>query len=267
MKFSLATTFLLLLSSTVSSHVISSSDVALLKEREGGSLPADIPSSFSDLEKRRGGGGGGRGGGSSSSSGGSSGGKSGSGGSKSPTSGGTSSGGSGSPRYFGAGSYYPGGASVPYTAGKPSSKGLSPIGLLPIGGLAFFPGVWLYGAYAYPFHHPYYYHNHTTNQNESLPITCLCQQYSVCGCEDNNDSAYLDSLVNGTTPDGLPRNNSVLTVANVNNTLGVYINGTLSNDTTAPSSGSSILPPHVGILNLGGYWVMAVIVAGTVWFV
>lgn len=185
----------------------------------------------------------------------------------SPNSGGVSSGGSGSPRVFGGGSFYPGGASVPYKAGKPSSKGLAPAALLPIGAVAFFPGVWLYGAYAYPFHHPYYYHNHTSDKNESLPITCLCQQYSVCGCEDNNNSTYLDSLVNGTTPEGLPRNNTILKVANVNDTLGVYINGTLSNDTTAPSAGSSILPPHVGILNLGGYWVMAAVVAGTVWFV
>lgn len=82
MKFSLTATFLLLLSSVATSHVISDSDVALLKERQAGSLPEDIPPAFSDLEKRRGGGGGGRGGGGSSSSGGGRGGKSGSGGSQ-----------------------------------------------------------------------------------------------------------------------------------------------------------------------------------------
>lgn len=183
----------------------------------------------------------------------------------SPNSGGTSSSGSGSPRPYGGGAFYPGGAAVPYSAGKASSKGLSPVGLLPLGALAFFPGVWLYGAYAYPFHHPYYYHNNTSDKNESLPITCLCQKYSVCGCEDNNNGTYLDSLVNGTTDEGLPRNNSILRVANVNDTTGIYINGTLANDTTAPSSGSSLTP--IKILDLSGYWVMVATVVGTVWMV
>ena len=187
---------------------------------------------------------------------------------RSPNAGGTSSSGSGAPRSYGGGAYYPGGATVPYTAGKASPKGITPLALIPIGGLAFFPGIWLYSAYSYPFRTPYYYNNHTTDKNESLPITCLCQQYSVCGCDDNNNGTYLDSLVNGTTSDGLPLNNTVLVVANVNDTMGVYINGTLSNDTTAPSSGASTtLPPFVGIINLSGYWVMAALVVGTVWMV
>lgn len=186
----------------------------------------------------------------------------------SPISGGTSSGGSGAPRSFGRGSYYPGGAAVPFTAGKKSPKGLAAAGLLPLGAMAFFPGIWLFGAYMYPFHHGYPYHNRTSDKNETLPITCLCQQYSVCGCENNNNSTYLDSLVNGTTEEGLPRNNSVITVASVNDTMRMYINGTLSNDTTAPTSGSSsTVPPPIAILNFSGYWVMAAIVVGTVWMV
>lgn len=187
----------------------------------------------------------------------------------SPVSGGTSSGGSGAPRAFGrGGSFYPGGAAVPYTAGKKSPKGLPAAGLLPLGAMAFFPGVWLYGAYMYPFNHGYHYRNHTSNKNDTLPIKCLCQEHSVCGCEDNNNGTYLDSLVNGTTDEGLPRNNSVMKVAKVNGTMTMFINGTLSNDTTAPSSGSSTtVPPPIAILNFSGYWVMAAIVVGTVWMV
>lgn len=121
----------------------------------------------------------------------------------------------------------------------------------------------------YPYSHGYHYHNRTSNKNDTLPITCLCEKYSKCGCEDNNNSTYLDSLVNGTTSEGLPRNNSILKVAKVNGTKTMFINGTLSNDTTAPgTSGSSpTVPLPVTILNLSGYWVMVAVVVGTIWIV
>lgn len=101
------------------------------------------------LTKRRGGGGRGGGGGGRSGGGG--------GGSRTfatrPNSmaGGTTPGGSGpQPRlYSGGNTYYAGGAPVPYRSGATSPGGISPR-FLPAAGLGFFPGIWLYGAYAYP---------------------------------------------------------------------------------------------------------------------
>ncbi|KAL1958874.1 hypothetical protein VTO42DRAFT_3711 [Malbranchea cinnamomea] len=222
---------------------------------------------YSHLERRRGGGGG-RGGGSGGGSGGRSGGGGSSGGrggstppGSSPNSniGGKSHSGSGSPRSYGGGSYYAGGSSVPYTAGLRSPLGIVPF-FLPLGALAFFPGIWLYGAYAYLMSHTYHYHNSASGKNDTLPITCLCQQYSVCGCDDNRNSTYLNSLFNDTDANGIPRNSSTLVVANVNGTTGIYINGTLRNGTTAPDPSirdDGAVP--VKLLKLSGYWVMAAV--------
>ncbi|KAF2768818.1 hypothetical protein EJ03DRAFT_112373 [Teratosphaeria nubilosa] len=224
-------------------------------------LPDDIASSTRNLFKRKGGGGGGgKGGGSSS------GGKGGSGssdssssgsssGSRSGTSntGGTSKGDSGvTPSYGSGGRYYGGGASVPYTAGSTSRGGLAPVGLLGVGALAFFPGVWLYGAYAYSYPHPYTYHNNTSDRNETRPVKCLCQQYSECGCDSNNDTSYINSIAN---------NDTVSRVAN--NTL--YINGTLPNGTTAATSASPQSLRMQGVLEMSGWWVPVAIAGYTAW--
>lgn len=141
--------------------------------------------------------------------------------------------------------------------------GLTPF-LLPIAALAIFPGLWLYGAYAYPYTHPYYYTNPETNQNESMPIVCLCQEYSVCGCDDNNNSTYLNSILNGSEP----TNSSLVRVVEVNGTKTIYINGTLPNGTTAPdpSAASSASGPAVAFLHLSGYWSMVALVVTAVWF-
>jgi hypothetical protein len=109
------------------------------------------------LEKRKGGGG--RGGGSGGTSGGgrtSGGGGSGGSSRTSPSSnaGGATRAGSGPSRAYG-GRYYGGGASVPYTAGGRTSKGLiaAPL-LLGVGLLAIMPGLWLYSVYPYHFNNP-----------------------------------------------------------------------------------------------------------------
>ncbi|KAF2668814.1 hypothetical protein BT63DRAFT_286139 [Microthyrium microscopicum] len=164
------------------------------------------------LEKRKGGGGG-KGGGSSSSGG------------------GTSRGGSGVTPSYGGGRYYGGGASVPYAAGARSSRGLAPVGLLGVGALAFFPGLWLYGAYLYPYSSPYSFHNRTSNNNETKPVECLCQEYSVCGCDENSDSTYLDSVIGDGNTTSF--NQSLVRVADVNGTSTIVLNGTLPNGTTA----------------------------------
>jgi hypothetical protein len=152
-----------------------------------------VPASFGtiaetskELFKRKGGGGGGGkgGGGGSSSSSSGSGGSSGGRGSGSSSSTGSSS--SRTPASYGGGQYYGGGARTPVSPGGRTAGGLAPYGILGVGALAFFPGLWLYGAYAYAYPHPYTYHNNTSNQNETRPVQCLCEQYNPCGKDDMN---------------------------------------------------------------------------------
>lgn len=161
------------------------------------------------------------------------------------------------PSYAG-GAYYAGGAASAYSAGRRSPLGITPF-LLPVAALAIFPGIWLYGAYAYPYSHHYNYINQTSNRNESLPVVCLCQQYSACGCDDNNNSTYYQSLFNGTQP----VNSSIAKVVNANGTETIYINGTLPNATT--STGSTSSAPATSLLEASGYWVMVALVVSTVW--
>ncbi|KAL1981693.1 hypothetical protein VTN96DRAFT_2307 [Rasamsonia emersonii] len=278
MRISLATS-LLLLTSLATSRAIPRSDVV------AGDVEAvpvtndafDLP----DLEKRRGGGGGkggsgggsggrsgGGGSGSSSSSSGSSRGSSGSGGSSGSSSSSSSSSrsnvggftktGSGTPRTYGGGSYYAGGASVPYTAGAKSPLGVTPY-LLPLGALAVISTLWLYDAYAYPWSRPYQYHNLTTNTDETLPVVCLCQEYSECGCDNNNNSTYVDSILGNN-----PTNSSVVWIATVNGTRTIFINGTLANGTTAADPSVSAAPA-VRIMRWSRYWAIVAIVSAMVW--
>ncbi|KAM0344443.1 hypothetical protein ACHAPU_007415 [Fusarium lateritium] len=217
-----------------------------------------------ELYKRRGGGGGGgRGGGSSS--GGSRGGSSGSGsgssrggssgsGSSGSGSGGSSSrpgssGGSGSrggssgsrgvgpqPSY-GGGRYYAGGSATPYRAGGRSPIGkIAPFVLLG-GALAFWPGVWLYGAHMYPYTNTYRFHNDTSDEDEERDILCACARYAECSCDDNNNTAYYDELIGNGSYQAL--NKSVVDVAEVNGTMTILINGTLPNDTALPDDSDS----------------------------
>ncbi|OQE30100.1 hypothetical protein PENSTE_c002G04927 [Penicillium steckii] len=270
MKLSWATSVLLLCSTGVSALSIPRADLILHDQIS--------ENDHIDLEKRRGGGGGGGRGGSSgssgSSSGGSSGGRSGSSssgssgssGSRGSTSsssnrGGSSSGGSGVAPSYGGGRYYSGGARTPYSAGRASpSARITPF-LLPVAALAFFPGIWLYGAYAYPYSHPYHYHNNTSNHNDTLPVVCLCEEHQECGCDDNNNSTYYEELFNGTQP----KNTSNTRVVNVNGTEKIYINGTLPNGTTVDDgTESSASPAVVTLMHASGYWVTFVVVAAAV---
>lgn len=190
--------------------------------------------------------------------------------------------GSGAPRSYGGGKYYGGGASVPFRSGSKSPGGISPF-ILPAAALGFFAGAWLYSVYTYPYTHPYYWRNGTDpppqlddstrrqtaeeDKVQVLPVICLCQQYSVCGCDDGSQNEFLaDILPNGTAE---PANdNSLVRIADVNGTRSVVINGTLANGTTAPGGESS------GALSLGrvvlenaGWWVVVSIVGWTVWTV
>ncbi|SLM36831.1 hypothetical protein LPUS_06518 [Lasallia pustulata] len=225
--------------------------------------------SLNHLEKRRGGGGsssgGGRSGGSSASDSSSSG---------SSSSGSSSSGaGAGSvssaarPSY-GGGKYYGGGSTSAYSAGARSPAGITPY-LLGGAALGIFPGLWLYGAYAYPYLHPYSFVNRTAANssnpngvNQTLPVTCLCQEYNPCGCDDNGNTTYVDSLLgNGSASD---MNSSLVTVGPVNGTKTVVLNGTLPNGTSTTSAAG----PGVQrtLLESSGFWIVGAIVGYTVWF-
>ncbi|KAI1636323.1 hypothetical protein F4809DRAFT_609690 [Biscogniauxia mediterranea] len=196
--------------------------------------------------------GGGRGGSSSSSS---SGGR----GSSSSNAGGSTTTGSGVRPAYGGGAYYGGGAKVPYTAGSRSASGIVPgfVGGAALGAVAFVGISWAYGAYLYPYAHRYYYHNATTNQNETRPVTCVCGQYSVCSCDDNGNTTYFNSVIGDGSYEGL--NKSLVTVAD-NSTNGnettIYILGDLPNGTTA--AGGTESPNDAGgmmdLLHVVGWW-------------
>ncbi|EKG18191.1 hypothetical protein MPH_04580 [Macrophomina phaseolina MS6] len=255
------------------------SAVALRAVDDVSNIEARAASLFASksLEKRKGGGGrsgGSSSSGSSSSSGG--GGRSSSGGSSSSgrtsstsNSGGRTSSGSGIRPAYGGGRYYGGGATVPYTAGRRSPLGITPF-LFPLALLAFLPAAWLaagaYGAYGYHYGHPYSFRNQSdpnnNGTNTTLPIQCYCQQYSTCGCDDNNDTAYYDSLVGNGSYDAL--NKSLVTVARVNGTDTLLINGVLPNGTTASGGSDSAAPAMVS--KFGGWWAFVVLTVYAVCF-
>ncbi|RBQ81198.1 hypothetical protein FVER14953_03761 [Fusarium verticillioides] len=159
---------------------------------------------------------------------------SGSGGSRS--SGGGGSRGVGPQPSFAGGRYYPGGSSKPYRSGVSSPGRIAPFAL---GGaaLAFWPGVWLYGAYMYPYSHPYHYHNDTSDEDEERDVLCGCSRYEYCACDDNNSTQYFDELIGNGSYDAL--NKSIVNVAEVNGTMTILINGTLPNDTALPDEDAS----------------------------
>ncbi|KAF2453438.1 hypothetical protein BDY21DRAFT_292931 [Lineolata rhizophorae] len=241
----------------------------------GSLLECYAPSLHNALEKRRGGGG--RSGGSSSSSSSSSGGRSSSSSSGSTPSnargssnaGGRTSSGSGVTPRFGGGRFYGGGAAVPYTAGRRSPRGIVPF-FLPLALLAFFPGLWLFGAYAYPWTQPYTFVNETlandtfpNGVNQTRPVLCLCERYQVCGCDEVDDrDAYMRDIIGNGSYAAL--NDSLVTVADVNGTVTIAINGTLPNGTTASGGDDDAATSLVA--SLSGYWVVAGIAVYAVWF-
>jgi hypothetical protein len=162
---------------------------------------------------------------------------------------------------------YAGGAAVPYTSGQRSpTRGFLPLAL-PITAFAFFPGLWLYGSlYAYPYHSPYWYYNNGHNQTAN--VTCLCQKYSECGCDDDGNSTFVRNLINNGTDH--PVNTSIVQyITYPNGTQAAYINGTLPNGTTAaggtdPSNASQISGAAKVVAMYGGYWVMIATVGATV---
>ncbi|KAK3187491.1 hypothetical protein K4F52_003840 [Lecanicillium sp. MT-2017a] len=276
--------------------LLTSVSAAAINEQHQPRVDVAVGSDEHDLYKRKGGGrGGGRGGSSSGNRGGSSGSSSGnrggSGSSPPPNTrpnsnvGGVSPQGSGPQPRFGGGQFYGGGAKQPFRPGGRArgGAGLAAGGLLVGSALAFWPGLWLAGAYMYPYHHPYRFHNETTDEEEELPVICGCARYNPCSCdEDGNSTVYLDEIVGNGSYAGL--NKSIVNVGKVDDEsiealnksvvdVGqkvLLINGTLPNGTTAEdpdaegadsdAAGNS-MKSHLEAL---GYWPVLATVAAIV---
>lgn len=175
---------------------------------------------------------------------------------RSSNAGGSTKAGSGTPRNFGGSRTYAGGSSVPYTSGQRSSSGIAPL-LLGAGALSILPGLWLAGAYAYPYAHSHTFMNRTSGMNESLPVLCLCQEYSVCGCDENGNSTYTQALYDNATSAEAGKA-VVARVVEVNGTRTLVVNGTLENGTTAEGGTEN------GAGRVVGGWVSVVGLAGMV---
>lgn len=113
-------------------------------------------------------------------------------------------------------------------------------------------------------------------------MTCLCEQYSTCGCDDANNSTFLDGIIG----DGILANlnKSLVNVGNVNGTKTIVLNGTLPNDTVADDAAvptttvngasgtiATSVPSQSAankrfLLETSGFWLLGAIVAATVWF-
>ncbi|KAI2472570.1 hypothetical protein F4781DRAFT_343416 [Annulohypoxylon bovei var. microspora] len=246
----------------ISAAAISDPQDGALDTRSPESQNQDRSTSSEDLWKRKGGGGGGGRGGSSGSSGGkggssstSSGGR----GSSSSNTGGSTTTGSGVRPAYGGGTYYGGGAKQPYTSGSTSPTGIAPLvlGGAALGTIGFLGAYYAYGAYAYPYTHQYWYRNATNNKNETKPVTCVCDYYETCGCDDNGNQTYFNSVIGDGSYANL--NKSLVTVADNDTTheSTIYIQGTLANGTT--SSGGTEDPNAAGknlvaLAQTAGWW-------------
>lgn len=190
--------------------------------------------------------------------------------------------GSGPKPAYGGGRYYGGGAVQPYQSGMRSPSGIRPFALgAGIGLLAVWPAVWLYGAYMYPYHNLYTYHNQTSDQDETRNVTCACDPYNVCGCDENTNTTYIDDLIGNGSYSSL--NHSLITVATVDGTDYLLINGTLPNGTTASggtdddddgtttsggtNGGESSAAGLRRLLEHAGWWPVVATVAATVFAV
>ncbi|ELR05889.1 hypothetical protein VC83_06436 [Pseudogymnoascus destructans] len=304
MKFSVALILSIALSSTANALVPraelvvrdSEATVQQLEVREAeGTFDAS-----EELWKRKGGGGaGGRGGGSSGGSSGgrtggagtSSGGSSGAGrgtglGSSSSSTGGQTRTGSGPSPAYGGGGYYGGGAAVPYRTGAATRSGISPVLLgvgvgLGVGVLAYgLAGTWHHPVYSYPYKNTWTFYNITVDANQTKPVQCLCEEYSECGCDDNDNAQYQKDVLGNGSYAGL--NKSVVSVADIQGKSTIILNGTLPNGTTAAggteeadgstdsSSGTSTAATNGafslthGMMQSGVYCIMAAAVGSAV---
>jgi hypothetical protein len=169
------------------------------------------------------------------------------------------SGGRVSPSYSG-GRFYGGGASTPYRSGRTSPSGIVPI-FFAAGFLAFWPGLWLYGAHYYPYSNPYRFYNESSQNNETKPVSCACSTAGDCGCDENDDTQYMNDLIGNGSYDAL--NKTLVTVADVNGTSTILVNGTLPPG-TADTEGSAAGDGLRALLHHAGWWPVAAAVGAIV---
>lgn len=108
--------------------------------------------------------------------------------------------------------------------------------------------------YVYPYAAPWTYRNATTNQNETKPVKCGCDEDQECGCDENNSTDYVNSVIGNGSYNQL--NKSLVTVEAVNGTDTILLNGSLPNGTTA-SGGSDDPNAGLGMRQLAemtGWW-------------
>lgn len=120
----------------------------------------------------------------------------------------------------------------------------------------------------YPYTHPYRFHNHTTDKNETKPVICACDPYNPCSCDENSNSTYMNDVIGDGNYNTL--NKSVVNVAEVNGTDTILINGTLPNGTTAdggtedPNGDSNAAGSLHTMICAIGFWPVLVTVLATV---
>lgn len=181
---------------------------------------------------------------------------------------------------------------------SPVPLGITPL-FLGVGALSVFPGLWLYGAYSYPYNHPYTFRNrsatNTTNANttttkreesidirsyltallagrddtdtganQTKPVDCLCAAYAECGCDDNGNTTFLDSLIGDGSYSSL--NLSLVNVVDVNGTSTIVLNGTLENGTTT-SGGTEDADGAAVRAKSSGYVALVAVVGFMVYFI
>jgi hypothetical protein len=165
---------------------------------------------------------------------------------------------------------------VPYSTGQTSKgSGISPvilgagIGLGVGAGLALatygLAGAWHYRVYNYPYKTGWTFYNSTLNVTQTKPVNCLCEEFSECGCDDNTNAGYQTDILGNGSYAGL--NHSVVSVADVNGTSTIILNGTLPNGTTATGgtdSPDAAFSFRHSVMQSGVYWVMAAVVGSAV---
>ena len=167
--------------------------------------------------------------------------------------GGRTSKGSGTPYAFG-GSSYEGGAQVPFKAGSRSPGGLKPslLGLAAVSSLL--PGVWLLAVYQYFASDRHTFHRNNA-RNETLPVLCVCSEHSECGCDTSSNETYYNAVYDTARRTPSDADSFTATIANVNGTRTLVINGTLANGTTAPGGSDDDTSSASGRTSGAQHWV------------
>lgn len=88
-----------------------------------------------------------------------------------------------------------------------------------------------------------------------MNVICYCDEYSECGCDNNNNSTYLNDIIGDP-----PKNSSVVTIVQNGTNETAYINGTLANGTTSADPNASGAASLLA-MPWKGAWPVAVLVS------